>query len=102
MVSPGGSCSTLAMRGPRDVKAEVSAGTGAGFGFMAGADGGVVLAGTTGALFVEAAALARRGGCRLAGDLCARFSFKIRRQKRMSPDGDALMPFCESRSLMAR
>jgi hypothetical protein len=69
---------------------------------QAGAGGGVVLAGATGTFFGEAEALARREGCCLTGDLCERFSFKIRRQKRMSPDGDALMPFCESRSLMAR
>jgi len=92
----------LAIRGPRDVKAEVSAGASMGLLGVAGAGGGVALAGVIGAPFGEAEALLRREGCRLAGDLCERFSFKIRRQKRMSPDGDALMPFCESRSLMAR
>ncbi len=84
------------------MKAEVSGGADMGLLAVAGAGGGVALAGATGTLFGEAEALARRGGCRLAGDLCERFSFKIRRQKRISPDGDALMPFCESRSLMAR
>lgn len=84
------------------MKAEVSTGAGAGFGFMASAGGIVVLAGATGTLFGEVETLERCGGCLLAGDLCERFSFKIRRQKRMSPDGDALIPFCERRSLMAR
>jgi len=46
------------MRGPRDVKADVSAGVGAGFGFVAGAGGGVTLAGATGAVFDELARLA--------------------------------------------
>lgn len=90
------------MRGPRDVKAEVSTGMGAGFVFMADASGRVALTGATGAFFGEAEALARRGVCRLADDLCERFSFRIRRQKRISPDGEALMPFCDRRSLMAR
>ena len=90
------------MRGPRDVKAEVSAGTGAGFGFMAAAGGGVAVAGATGVFLGDAEAWLRWEGRRFAGDLCERFSFKIRRQNRMSPDGDALMPFCESKSLMAR
>jgi hypothetical protein len=46
------------MRGPREVKAEVSDGAGAGFGFMAGAGGGVALAGATGVFFDELAWLA--------------------------------------------
>ncbi len=90
------------MRGPRDVKTEVSAGAGMGLLVVAGAGGGVAVAGATGVFFRDADAWLRYEGRRFAGDLCERFSFKIRRQNRISPDGDALMPFCESKSLMAR
>ncbi|MGB7749520.1 MAG: hypothetical protein WBN75_19790 [Verrucomicrobiia bacterium] len=58
----------MAIRGPRDVKAEVSAGTGTSFWGMAGAGGGVAVAGTTGAVFDELT--------RLADDLRGRLSFK--------------------------
>ena len=68
------------MRGPRDVKAEVSVGAGAGFGFMAGAGGCVALAGATGTAFNGLARLARFAGRRLADDLRERFSFKKRWQ----------------------
>ena len=84
------------------MKTELSAGMGIGLWVASGADDGVTLTGTTGALFGGPEALVRREGCRLAGIFRERFSFKIRRQNRMSPDGDALMPFCESKSLMAR
>ena len=67
------------MRGPRDAKAEVSAGTVVGLLVMAGADGNVALAGAIGVLFDEEA-LAGREARRLADDLCERFSFKTRRQ----------------------
>ena len=86
------------MRGPRDVNAEVSAGTGGFFAVTAGADSGVALAGAIGAPFLREILLTRR----VADNLCERFSFKTRRQNRMSPDGEALIPFWESSSLMAR
>ena len=101
IVSPGGSCSTLAIRGPRDVKSEVSTGTGAGFWFMAGA-GDVGLAGTIGAVFGELARLARLAGRRLADDLRGRASFKKRWQNFMTETSDVGMPFWVSKSLMER
>jgi hypothetical protein len=76
IVSPGGNCSTLAMRGPRDAKAEVSAGKGADFRFVVCAGGGVAMAGVTGAVFDKLAWLARLAGRRLADDLREPFSFK--------------------------
>lgn len=89
------------MRGPRDVKAVVWAGVVDGLLVVAGAVAGGELVGVVGVVFVETESLAKRGRC-LADGLRERFSFKTRRQNRMSPDGDALIPFCESRSLMAR
>lgn len=86
------------MRGPCDVNAEVSAGIGGDFWVMAGAGGSGAFVGTIGTLFERETFLARR----VADNLCERFSFKTRRQNRISPDGEALIPFCESNSLMAR
>ena len=90
------------MRGPREVKAEVSDGAGAGFGFMAGAGGGMALAGATGAVFDELARLARLAGRRLADDLRGRFSFKKRWQNFITETSDVGMPFWVSKSLMER
>ena len=84
------------------MKAEVSAGAGAGFGVMAGAGGIVVLAGTTGGVFDELARLARFVGRRLADDLRGRFSFKKRWQNFMTETSDVGMPFWVSKSLMER
>ena len=92
----------MAMCGPRDLKAEVSVGTAAGGLVMAGAGANAVLAGVLGVLLGKTESLARRKGSRLTDDLRERFSFKTRRQNRMSPDGEALIPFCESSSLTAR
>ena len=88
----------MAIRGPRDANAEVSVGTVVGLLVVAGVGSNVALAGAIGALFDEEALSARR----LADNLCERFSFKTLRQNRMSPGGEALIPFCESSSLMAR
>jgi hypothetical protein len=98
IVSPGGNSSTLAMRGPRDVNAVVSG------VLLAVADvvGNMVLVGAIGEVFGGTEAAARRAGRCLADNLCERFSFKTRRQNRISPDGEAGMPFCMSNSLMAR
>lgn len=90
------------MRGPRDVKADVSAGVGTGFGFMAGSGGGVALAGETGAVFDELSLLARFAGRRLADDLRRRFSFKKRWQNFMTETSEVGMPFWVSKSLMER
>ena len=84
------------------MKAEVSDGAGAGFGFMAGAGGGVTLAGATGAVFDELARLARLAGRRLADDLRGRFSFKKRWQNFITETSDVGMPFWVSKSLMER
>ena len=84
------------------MKTEVSAEAGMGLLVVGDAGGGVAVAGATGVFFGDAEAWLRWECRRFAGDLCERFSFKIRRQNRMSPDGDALIPFCESKSLMAR
>jgi len=84
------------------VKAEVSDGAGAGFGFMVGAGGGVALAGATGAVFGEMARLARFAGRRLADDLCGPFSFKKRWQNFITETSDVGMPFSVSKSLMER
>ena len=84
------------------MKAEVSAGAGAGFGFMAGVDGIVALAGTTGAAFGELARLALFDGGRLADDLRGRFSSKKRWQNFITETSDVGMPFWVSKSLMER
>jgi hypothetical protein len=86
------------MRGPRDVKAEVSAGAGAGFGVMAG----VGEAEATGAVFDELARLTRFAGRWLADDLRGRFSFKKRWQNFMTETSDVGIPFWVSKSLMER
>ena len=90
------------MCGPRDWQGLFPAGTGGLWPVAAGVVGNAVLAGAAGALFSEAESAAQCEACRLAGGLRERFSFRTRRQNRMSPDGDALIPFCESSSLMAR
>jgi hypothetical protein len=56
--SPGGNISTLAMRGPRDANAEVSAGMVVGLLVVAGAGGNLVLAKASGVVFGEAGWLA--------------------------------------------
>ena len=90
------------MRGPRDVKAGFSVGATGGLSVVADGDTGAGLAGVDGATFGKAELFARREGRCFADNLRDRFSLKTRRQNRISPDGDALIPFCESRSLMAR
>lgn len=72
------------------MKGEISAGTDAGFGVMAG---GVILAGATDAAFDDLARLARFTGRRLADDLRGRFSFKKRWQNFITETLDVGMPF---------
>ncbi len=90
------------MRGPRDVKAEVSAGTVVDLLVMAGADGNVALAGATGVLLGEAGRLAGREARRLADGMRERPSFKKRWQNFITETSDMGMPFWVSNSLMAR
>jgi hypothetical protein len=102
IVSPGGSCSILAIRGPRVAKDEPSVGAVAGLAIGAVVVGNVVLAGAAGGHVAEASWLSRGEARRLADDLRMGRSFKTRWQKLVTQVSEAAMPFWVSSSLMAR
>jgi hypothetical protein len=93
MVSPGGSCSILAMRGPRVTKVVVSVVAAEGFSGGADGDGSAVSFGPSEGRFDEVPRLTWSEPRRLLADLRMSRSFKTRWQKLVTQVSEAGMPF---------